>query len=44
MKHEFTDMKSIAESAMIEVLLGNKVVLYEENGKYIMIVWKNIGN
>lgn len=29
------------ESAKIEIMKGNKVVMYEQDGKYIMIVWEN---
>lgn len=37
---EFKNDTSMLESAKIEIMKGNKVVMYKENGIYIMIVWE----
>ena len=37
---EFKSDTSMLESARFEVLKGNKVVMYEENGKFVLIIWE----
>lgn len=37
---EFKNEQSALESAHIEILKGNKVVIFNENGTTIMIIWE----
>lgn len=39
-KWEFSNIQSVIESAKIEIMKGNKVVMYKDtHGQYVLIVW-----
>lgn len=43
-KWTFTSIQSVIESAKIEIMKGNKVVMYKDiDDKYILIVWEKEG-